>query len=263
MGYVFYKNDYGPLTANVFDVDGVTPVTPLSGEATIVNVATGLAIIDGALCQVGEGTITYVMPPDSDVTANPGKYTVYLTAEIDETTKNTTVVSLDVLDKGGYGIVERWRRKVEFAAPEFAPDGSDPVGEAEGRDWIDQAVDLMNKYEDTGYVSTLGTVVPTPSANDGELIASVAALMARTAWWAGKGNWRDDEMSFDGTPFEREWRLLETKLSGTGLSGWFDASPTTEPYNMYNRDKADMWGIPDQPDDYFDQVWINDQRSEL
>lgn len=266
MSLVFYLNDYGPITANVFDVDGVTPVTPLSGTATIVDQSTGTVLVEDAACQVGLGTITYVVPPDSDVTANSGKYSVYLTAEIDATTKNTTVVALDVLEKGGFGIVERWRRKVEFSAPTYAPDGTDPLGEAEGRDWIDQAVDHINAhYFDTGYTSLLGTLtakpgVDEPTATQVEFFASVAALMAQTAWWAGKGNWRDEEMSLDTGPFAARWQALRQSLATDENSGWYtEYTGLMDQWSMYNRDKVDVFGISTKPDAYYDAAWYGNE----
>jgi hypothetical protein len=63
--------------------------------------------------------------------------------------------------------------------------------------------------------------------------------MARTAWYAGRGNWKDSEMSFFGTPFEEEWNRLEAQIGIiiAGLNGedWFGDTSSAD---MYNRDRV-------------------------
>jgi hypothetical protein len=257
MSLTFYVGDYGPVPAAVTEEDGITPATPLSASADIVNLHTGATVIAGATCLVETGTAAYIIPSGSPITATPARYTAFITVDIDATTRQSVAVPFDVLDKSSSLIVDRWRRRVEFAAP-----NQDAVSDQEGRDWIDQAVGVLNRYRSTDYTSVLASITPTPSAGDADLIASVASLLARASWWAGKGNWRDEEMSFDGTPFEREWARLEPRLEISSLEGWFggDFSHTTD---MYNRDKTDRFGIPDDPDDYFDQEWLRDNQAEI
>lgn len=256
MSYTFYIGDYGPVTADVLD-ENDDPQTPLSGSATVVNQHTGEVVVAAASANVALGTITYQIPEGSAVTENAGRYIVYLSAELDANTKNTTAIAIDVLDKSNYLVVDRWRRKVEFAAPEFAPDGTNPLSEAEGRDWIDQAVGLINRYWDTGYTSTLADISPAPSDNDIEFIATVASLMARTAWYAGKGEWRDDEMSWSDGPFRIEWNRIFAILNQRKTSDdWYDDyDGTANNYDNYNRDRVFYPGTKWDSGDYW---WVKD-----
>jgi hypothetical protein len=259
MSYVYYLGDYGPVTADVTDFDG-SPITPISGAATVVNQHTGETVVANASAAVAAGTITYQIPEGSPITDASARYVVYLTAELDETTKVTSAVVLDVLDKASYMIVDRWRRKVEFAAPNL-----DALSDQEGRDWIDQAVSTLNgQYYDTGYTSVLGSLTPNTGvdaagANEIEYFASVAALMARTAWWAGKGNWRDEEMSLDTGPFFKEWESLKNVLTSQGVSEWYNTNQIYDQHSMFNRDKTDAYGFSDQPDRYYDASWWNEE----
>lgn len=260
MAYVFYIGDHGPVSASVFEADGVTPITPLSATATIVNQHTGEVIIEDAGCLVDVGTMTYIIPEGSPITATSARYVAYLTAQVDATTRRTLSIPVDVLDKGSYLVVDRWRRKVEFAAP-----NEDALSDQEGRDWVDQAVSHLNKnYFNTGYVSTLATLTPNAGVapagpNEIEMIASTAALMARTAWWAGKGNWRDEEMSLDTSPFRLEWEGLKSIFAVAGSAGWYSGyNDPNEVNSMYNRDKIDVFGFSDEPDNYHNAEWLGD-----
>lgn len=257
MSLTFYVGDYGPVPASVTESDSMSPATPISATATVVNLHTGEVVVAGASCLVGEGLASYIIPEGSPITANASRYVAYISIELDATTQQTVSVPFDVLDKNSYLIVDRWRRLVESSAP-----NEESITDQEGRDWIDQAVGVLNRYRNTDYDSTMASITPAPSSGDMSLITSVASLLARSAWWAGKGNWRDEEMSFDGTPFEREWGRLESKLEVSSLEGWFsgDFAHTTD---MYNRDKTDRFGIQDDPDDYFEQVWLKDNQPEI
>lgn len=260
MAYIFYLNDYGPVTASVYDTDNITPILPMSGTASIVNQHTGVTVVTDAPCQVASGSITYIIPEGSTVTAISARYVAYLSAVIDGSTKNTVAIPIDVLDKSSYLVVDRWRRKVEFSAPDAPLDGTDPLGEAEGRDWIDQAVDLINRYWETGYVSTLASIVPAPTANDREFIATVASLMARTAWWAGKGDWRDDEMAFNDNPFRVEWSRVFAILNAKKNETWFDLyDDEVNMWDNYNRDRVFYPGIKYDSDNYW---WVTSETDD-
>lgn len=257
MSLTFYTGDAGPITATISDDLG-NPMTPLSATATIVNLHTGQVVEAAASCTVGEGFASWILTPGHDVSQTSARYVAYITVELDASTINTVSVPFDVLDKQSYFAVDRWRRKVEFSAPD-----EDSISDQEARDWIDQAVDFLGRGYGFEYTSTLAALDPAPSRQTVEYVAEVASLMARTAWWAGKGNWRDEEMSFDGTPFENEWKRLETKLSDVGISDWLVGDMPPKKFDMYNRDKANQWGIQDEPDDYFDAVWERDVQNTL
>lgn len=254
MPYTFYLEDYGPVSASVYEADGITPVLPQSATATIVNQHTGEVVITDAACLVEDGVITYVIPDGSPITANSARYIAYLSAIIDSGTKRTIPIPIEVLDKESYFVVDRWRKKVEFAAP-----NEEALADEEGRDWIDQAVDMLRGGYVFEYDSTLASVTPTPDRSTIETIASVAALMARTAWWAGKGNWRDEEMSLDTGPFWREWEALRSTLTASKDSDWYSGwNDVAEVNSMYNRDKIDQFGFANEPDDYHDATWLGD-----
>lgn len=264
MSYVFYLNDYGPVTADVLDpLDGFTPILPLSGTATFVNQHTGVAVVQDAGCTVASGTCTYTIPDGSPITETSARYIAYMSVVIDASTKKTLAIPIDVLDKGSYFVVDRWRRKVEFSAPDYAPDGSDPLSDAEGRDWIDQAVDMINRYWETGYSSTLASITPNPTTNDVEFIASVASLMSRTAWWAGKGEWRDDEMAFSDGPFRVEWNRVFDVLQQNSGDDWYedyDAATSSEQWDNYNRDRIFYPGVKIDSPDYW---WVIEEDERL
>ncbi len=258
MSLEFYLGDFGPVPATVTDVDGYTPVLPESATATIVNVHTGEVVVTDASCLVEEGLASYIIPDGSQITEESARYVAYISVKIDATTKITVQVPFDVLDKASYLAVDRWRRKVEFSAP-----NDDALSDQEGRDWIDQAVAYLNRKYTTGFTSVLASITPDPGvaepdASDIELIAAVGALMARTAWWAGKGNWRDEEMSLDTGPFRDEWDDLQAYIARNADAGWFTTDNLNEKWDMYNRDKIDHWGWVDDPDDYFNARWTKD-----
>lgn len=260
MSLTFYVDDYGPVPAVVTEEDGITPATPVSATATVVNLHTGIAVVTDASCFTEPGVAAYIIPSLSPITATSARYVAYISVVIDATTKLTVQVPFDVLDKTSNLIVDRWRRKVEFSAP-----NDDAISDQEGRDWIDQAVAHLNgHYFDTGYTSILASLTPSTGvdpagSNEIELFASVAALMARTAWWAGKGNWRDEEMSLDTGPFWREWETLRGVLSQTTTIGWYSGvADPLEQHNMYNRDKIDTYGFPNEPDNYHAASWWGD-----
>lgn len=249
---VFYVGDAGPVPATVTDDQG-NPITPLSATATVVNLHTAEVVALNEACVVGEGTAAWLMSTGHPASQTSARYVAYITVVVDAATIYTVAIPFDVLDKSSYFAVDRWRRKVEFSAPNL-----DAINDQEARDWVDQAVDYLGKHYGFDYTSTLASISPAPSRSTVEFIAEVAALMARTAWWAGKGNWRDEEMSFDGTPFQREWERLEGQLQAGSISEWLTGAVPMEQFDMYNRDKTDAFGIPDYPDDLYDQRWLRD-----
>lgn len=259
MSLVFYVGDSGPVPAIVTDGEG-NFATPVSATATVVNVHNGEVVALNEACLVGEGVASWIMPVGHAASITSARYVAYITVTLDATTKTTASVPFDVLDKSSYLIVDRWRRKVEFSAP-----NDEAISDQEGRDWIDQAVSHLNgQWYNTGYTSVLGSLTPNEGVdaagqNEIEFIASVAALMARTAWWAGKGNWRDEEMSLDVGPFHREWEQLKGVIVTQGDNAWYSGvSDPLEQHNMYNRDKVNRLGHPDEPDNYYDAAWWGD-----
>ncbi len=231
---VFYLNDNYPLTADVFAPDGVTPVLPQSATIDIVNQVTGDTLVTEGSCTVASGLATYYVLSGSDVAQNPGIYMGYMRVTFDAITTQTIALPFDVLDKKSYLAVDRWRNKVEDSAPD-----SEHISDEHGREWIDQAVDYLNGRFALGYTSLLGTISPAPTTNDLEFIASVASLMARTMWWAGKGNWKDGELSYFGTPLQQEWEKLDDQIgiivSATDGEDWFSDTTSAD---MYNRDRT-------------------------
>lgn len=231
----FYVNDNYPLSVDVFATDGLTPVLPLSATIDIINENSGDTYISGDTCQVASGLATYFVLSNSNVSQTAGNYVGYMRVMIDSSVTQTQAIHFNVLSKGSYLAVDRWRRKVEDSAP-----SEEHTSDEHGRDWIDQAVGLLNNQYDTGFSSTLGVLSGTSTSADIEFVAQVASIMARTAWWAGKGTWRDEEMSFDGTPFATEWKRIETYIASQQSDGWFDddAGGTS-----YNRDRVYYRGI--------------------
>lgn len=262
MSLVFYLGDTGPVSATVTDIDGITPITPLSATANIINLHTGTQVVTSGVCQIGSGIAAYIIPDASPVTQAIGRYVAYITVEIDSTTKNTVAVPFDVLDKASYLVVDRWRRRVEFSAPD-----ADAISDEEGRDWVDQAVAYLRREFGFGYTSVLATITPdggvaATSSAEFELIAKVASLMARTAWWAGKGSWRDEELSFDASPFRFEWEALKADIGDNFTDGWFIDPSVTEQWNMRNRDNINRLGLPQDKDYYYNEDrswWYSDQ----
>lgn len=232
----FFVNDKGPLSANVYDADGVTPVTPASATIDVVNQHTGVQVVNGGACSVDVGLASYLVTPA--VTATAGRYVGYMRVVIDGNEERTIPLYFDVLDKGSYLIVDIWRRKVLLSAP-----NGDAISDDAARDWIDQAVSHITRhYFDIGS-SILASISPAPSAGDRELIAQVASLMARSSWYAGKGNWSDEEMRFSAEPFIEEWRFLQRLLTRRAEEALFVS------YEDFNRDRVVYDGIKlDSPD---------------
>jgi hypothetical protein len=243
MSLTYYEGDAGPVVASITDEDG-NPITPIAADATIVNVHTGEEVVTNEGCVIEPGEAFWLMSDSSEVSQTPARYVAYISVTINAANKYTIQVPFDVLSKTSLFAVDRWRRKVEFAAP-----NEDAISDQEGRDWIDQAVDMLAREYNFSYTSTLASFTPAADNKTVEFVAQVAALMARTAWWAGKGNWRDEEMSFDGTPFEREWRRLEERLSSSYLDSWFKVDSPPKTYDMFNRDRVDNWGLGSYPMD--------------
>jgi hypothetical protein len=240
----FYVNDNHPLHVDVFGEDGATPVLPLSATIDIVNQSSGATIISNGSATVASGLATYYVLSGSDVAQTSGKYVGYMRVQITSTVAETQMLHFDVLSKSSNLAVERWTRKVESVAPSAAYMSDDHA-----RDWIDQGVDFLNGLYATGYTSTLGAIVPAPDTATLDFIVRVAALMARTAWWAGKGTWRDDEMSFDATPFADEWASIRSEVVNLRDDGWF-----TDPDmggTVYNRDNVFYDGVKYDSPDYW------------
>lgn len=240
---VFYVGNYGPLTANVYGSDGVTPAQAESATIDIVNQETGETVSTGQTADVSTlGKAIYLIPSDATYMNVPGHYVGFMHVVLSDTEKKSIPLSFVVLDLSAYLVVQTWQRKVEKAAPSEL----DTRDEA-AREWIDDALAFLNSRYDTGYTSVLGGITPVPTANDIEFIASVASLLARYSWWAGKGNYRDDEISFDGTPFAVEWARLERLVSAAETTSMFDAGG-----DMYNRDHAYVGGYKLTGDDFWE-----------
>lgn len=232
---VFYVNDNYPLTADVFAPDGVTPVLALGATIDILNQTSGSTVVTGGSCVVASGLATYYVLSGSTVSQTPGIYIGYMRVTFDAVTTQTIAIPFDVLDKSSYMAVDRWRNKVEDSTPDL-----EHLSDENGREWIDQAVAYLNGRFDLGYTSLLGALTPIPTQNDLEFIASVASLMARTSWWAGKGNYKDAEISFLGTPFQEEWNKLEEQISFITAEDWYGDTSSAD---MFNRDRAYYDGL--------------------
>lgn len=229
MSLWFFKGNYGgPLTTKVFENDGVTPKLPLSATITVLSMDTGAVVVENAICQVATGSAFYSIPSGSPITSSSAHMVAYMDVLVESGNLLTNPIYFDVLDKGSYLIIEKWRKKVENAAP-----SDDLLEDEDAREWIDSAVALVAKrYGVTTYTSTLGLLTPAPAINDMEFYAEVASLMARTAWWAGKGNWRDEELSFNATPFKDEWERLDKIMSSASNEQMYAV------YDVFNRDRV-------------------------
>ena len=207
--YLYVGNYGGPLRTEVFESDGVTEKLPLSATITVLNMDSGTTVVSNAACQVETGSAYYNIPSGSPITSSSAHMVAYMDVLVESGNLLTNPIYFDVLDKGSYLILDLWRRRVEESAP------SDELLEDEdARDWIDAAVTYVNRhYRDTGYTSVLGSISPAPTANDREFFVGVASLMARTSWHAGKGKWRDEELSLDPGPFKDEWDRLDRLMS--------------------------------------------------
>jgi hypothetical protein len=211
----------------------------------VVNQITGVTVVTGATCAVASGLATYLITSGSFIAQTPGRYVGYMRVQLDAQTADTFALPFDVLDKGSYLVVDRWQRKVADSAPT-----QDHDDDEHARDWIDQAVDYLNRKYTLGYTSVLGMVNPHPDSTAVEMIASVASVMARAAWWAGKGNWRDAEMTFDATPFKDEWDRIDAEITRLLDTGWTDNSFSG---TMFNRDSVYYDGVKLDSPDYWNR----------
>lgn len=223
MAEKFYVGDYGgPLTVNVYALDGITPVLPISATIDIINMVTGDLVVDDGTCLVASGTASYVIPDGSPATATAGRYVGYMTVLLEVGNKKTEEVYFNVYEKASYLIIERWRAKVQDSA--LTEDHTDDDA---AREWIDQAVGWINKRMDSGYTSVLAAITPTPTDSDMEFIAGVASLLARRAWYAGRGTYRDDEISYDARALQAEMEDLENYFVAINTSGLYDTIEIT------------------------------------
>lgn len=229
MAHQYWLGNYGgPLRTEVVADDGITPLLPISATITILNLNTGDLIVENAVCQVVTGSAFYSIPSGSTVTSTSAHYVGYMDVLVEAGNFLTNPIYFDVLDKASYLILYRWRRKVAEAAPDVSL-----LEDEDARDWVDSAVAFVNRrYGDTGYTSVLGSIQPAPTANDLEFFAEVASLMARTAWWAGKGKWRDEEMSSDPGPFKDEWERLDTIMAAKASNDIYQV------LDVFNRDRV-------------------------
>lgn len=229
MAHQYWVNNYGgPLVTEVVATDGITPLLPISATITILNINSGAVVVENAACQVATGSAFYPIPSGSSVTSTSAHYVGYMDVLVEAGNLLTNPIYFDVLDKASYLVIYRWRRKVAEAAPDVSL-----LEDEDARDWVDSAVAFVNRrYGDTGYTSTLGSIQPAPTANDLEFFAEVASLMARTAWWAGKGSWRDGEMAMNASPFKDEWERLDTIMAAKSSENLYQV------VDVFNRDRV-------------------------
>lgn len=207
--FMFVGNYGGPLITEVYESDGYTPKLPVSATITVLNMDTDTTVLSGAACLVATGSAYYSIPSGSPITSTSAHLVAFMDVLVEAGNLLTNPIYIDVLDKSSLLILNQWRKKVQEAAP-----SEELVQDEDARDWIDAAVAFVNKnYRDTGYTSTLGTISPSPTVNDREFFAEVGSLMARTSWWAGRGKWRDEELSLDPGPFKDEWARLDAIMS--------------------------------------------------
>lgn len=244
---MYVGNFGGPLTTEVFGPDGVTPELPVSASIDIIDMVTGDVIVDDGVCTIGSGLASYTIPSGSPVTAQAGRYVGYMDVLLESNNLQTNEIYLNVYDKTSYLIIERWRGKVVDSAP-----SEDQITDDKARNWIDDAVDWLNNRMETGYTSVLAAIDPTPSTVFSEFVASVASLMARTAWYANKGSWRDDELSYDARAIRAEWTALDQYFEDLNTSGIFDAIEPTSVSN-FNRDDVFFRGLAFLEDNYYRQ----------
>jgi hypothetical protein len=226
MAQKFYVGDYGgPLTVNVFAADGETLLLPQSATIDIYNMETGNLVVDDGVCLVASGSASYVIPEGSPATDTSGRYVGYISVLIETGNKQTEEVYYNVYEKTSYLIIERWRAKVEDST--LTPDHID---DDKAREWIDQAVGWINKRYESGYTSVLAAITPVATDSDMEFIAYVASVLARRAWYAGRGSYRDDEISYDARALKAEYDDLEkyfVDINTSGLYGILDDSTVT------------------------------------
>lgn len=239
--FFFVGNYGGPLTTEVYEPDGLTPKLPVSATITVLNMDTGTAVVEDAACQVITGSAFYSIPSGSAITSSSAHMVAYMDVLVESDNLLTNPIYFDVLDKASYLILDQWRRRVENAAP-----SEDLIEDVDARDWIDAAVTYVNRhFRATGYTSVLGSISPAPTANDREFFVGVASLMARTSWWAGRGKWRDEELSLDPGPFKDEWARLDALVSkdaDKNLMAVFDT---------FNRDRVQGDGYKEDSPNYW------------
>lgn len=218
MAQKFYVGNYGgPLTVDVYGADGETPVLPVSATIDIFNMGTGDQVLNDGVCSVASGLASFTIPEGASYMDTAGRYVAYIDVIIETGNKQTEEVYFNVYEKGSSLIVERWRAKVKDAAP-----SEDHIDDDAAREWIDQAVGWINKRYTSGYVSTLASIDPAPPDYDLEFIAYVASFLARKSWWAGRGSYRDDEISYDARALAAEEFALEKYFVDLDSSGIYD-----------------------------------------
>lgn len=230
MAQKFYVGNYGgPLTIDVFAADGETPVLPVSATIDIINMETGASVVSSGTCLVASGLASYVIPEGSPATATAGRFVGYITVLIEAGNELTEEVYYNVYEKTSYLILERWRAKVEDSAPTV-----DHIDDDAAREWIDQAVGWINRHYASGYTSVLGAIDPATTDYDTEFIAYVASVLARRSWYAGRGSYRDDEISYDARALQAEMDALEKYFEQLNTSAIYD---TITPYGVTNRNR--------------------------
>lgn len=231
MGQKFYVGNYGgPLTVDVYAPDGVTPVEPVSATVDIYDMSDGTQVLDDGVASVSSGLAAYTIPEGAAYMQSAGRFVAYFDVLIEVGNKQTEEVYFNVYEKASSLILERWRLKVQNANP-----GEEFIDDDAARDWIDSAVGWINKRFESGYTSTLATISPTPTDYDMEFIAAVASLLARKSWWAGRGTYRDDEISYDARGLQAELDALDKYFVDLETSGIYDIIPV-ESYTNRNRD---------------------------
>lgn len=218
MSVKFYVGNYGgPLTVDVFAADGETPVLPLAATVDIFNMETGEQVLDDGVGSVASGLAAYTIPEGAAYMDAPGRFVAYFDVLIEVGNKQTEEVYFNVYAKSSSLIIERWRLKVQDSKP-----SDEHIDDDKARDWIDQAVGWINKRYTSGYTSTLASINPIPTDYDLEFIAYVASFLARKSWWAGRGSYRDDEISYDARALQAEEDALEKYFVDLDTSGIYD-----------------------------------------
>jgi hypothetical protein len=218
MAQKFYVGNYGgPLTVDVFASDGETPVLPVSATVDIFNMETGAQVLSQGMCSVSSGLAAYTIPEGASYMDAAGRFVAYFDVLIETGNKQTEEVYFNVYAKSSSLIIERWRIKVQDSAPT-----EEHIDDDKARDWIDQAVGWINKRYTSGYTSTLASIDPVPTDYDLEFIAYVASFLARKAWYAGRGSYRDDEISYDARSIQAEEDALEKYFVDLDTSGIYD-----------------------------------------
>ena len=231
-------------------------MVPVSATIDIINMNDGSIVVNDGVCIVTSGLASYVIPEFSPATATAGRFVGYITVLIEVGNKQTEETYYNVFEKTSYYILERWRAKVQDSA--LTEDHTDDDA---AREWIDQAVDWINKRYASGYASTLGAVTPTPTLTDLEFIASVGSFLARKAWYAGRGSYRDDEISYDARSIAAEEAAFDQYFENLNESGMYDIlGGTTTSVTNRNRDGVFYRGrYYDEPDPmnfpYYDE-WV-------